>query len=64
MKLINLIDKHKIATIVTTLGIPKTTLYRWLNHQSIESHIKFIELLKYLDVDIDEFIVSYKKSHK
>lgn len=59
MKLIDIVNKTKASTIIKELNIPKATLYRWLNHEGINKHVKFIKLLKYLKVDINEFLKEY-----
>lgn len=59
MKLSEIIDKNKVKTISEKLDIPETTLRRWIRHENISNHTKFIELLLYLDVDIEEFIKKY-----
>lgn len=61
MKLNDIINKTKIKTISETLDIKLSTLYRWINNEQIDKHIKFIELLIYLNVDIEDFVKQYKK---
>lgn len=64
MKLKDIIEKHKITTISEKLKIPQTTLRRWIRNEQLTGHIKFIELLIYLDIDIKEFIEDYKKKNE
>ncbi len=50
------IDKYSVDNISKNLNIPKATLYRWINEEKIDNQIKFIKLLKYLEITIDEFL--------
>lgn len=54
--------KHKIKTISKELDIKVSTLYRWINNEKINNHVKFIELLIYLNVDIQKFLECYKNN--
>lgn len=58
------ITKYKIKEISKELDIPATTLYRWLRHENIDSIIKFLELLEYLEIDNKKFIKFYYENKK
>lgn len=50
------IEKFKIKEISKFTGIPESTLYRYTREEGIEQHIRFLKLLKYLDITIDEIL--------
>lgn len=53
------IQQYNITEISKKLKLSRQTVNRWINEDNIDKHIKFIQLLQYLDIDIDEFIKKY-----
>lgn len=54
----------KLTKISKELNIEYKTLQRWINYEHINSFIKFLELIKYLDIDINLLIEDYKNHKK
>lgn len=44
------------------LQISDRTLYNWTNYENIDNIIKFIDLLKFLNININDFLNDYKKN--
>lgn len=53
----NRIDKFKVENIAQATGIPKQTIYTWMNEDD-SSRKKFMQLLIYLEIDLYEYAKS------
>lgn len=50
------IKKYDVRHISKQTGISEPTIYRYIRGEGIENHKKFLKLLKYLDISIEEFL--------
>lgn len=57
----NKIERYNVNEVAKKLDIPRSTIYRWINLQNIDNTVKFMEFLRYLNIDYNEFINWYKK---
>lgn len=57
----NKIVKYDVKEIAKKIGVPKSTIYRWIRLENLNNTIKFLEFINHIDVDTKEFIEWYKK---
>lgn len=50
------INRFKIKEISKATGIPESTIYRYSRDEGIKPYIRFLRLLKYLDIEIDDML--------
>lgn len=50
------IKKYDVKHISKSTGISEPTIYRYIKGEGLENHRKFLKMLKYLDISIDEFL--------
>ena len=50
------IKKYNVRHISKITGISEPTIYRYIKGEGLENHKKFLKMLKYLDISIDEFL--------
>lgn len=55
-KINNKIKKYDVRHIRKSTGISEPTIYRYIKGEGLENHKKFLKLLKYLEISIDEFL--------
>lgn len=55
---------YSIIGISKNLEIEYRTLQRWIKYENVEYVIKFLKLLKKLDITIDQFIEEYEQEIK
>lgn len=53
-------EKKNVEQIAKELNVSVPTIYRWIREENIDNMIKFMEFLKILEIDIDEYL-EYKK---